>query len=248
MSLLFVSHSSEGDAGATRVAAFLDDRGFGSLFLDFDPAQGIPAGRNWERELYARLRQADAVVFLDSAASRQSQWCFAELALARAWGVPLFPVGIDGAPPHPLVADLQAVQLTEDGLERLVASLRLPGIHPARMFAWDPWRSPYPGLRAVDGEDAAVFFRPEGEIGELVERLRPSLRRRGASLALVGPSGSGKSSLVHAGLLPRLRRMPADWVVLPPVFPGDRPLEALARALPGDGLAERLRQAPDSLS
>ena len=38
--------------------------GITGLFLDFDADVGIPAGRNWEQELYAQLRRIDAVVFL----------------------------------------------------------------------------------------------------------------------------------------------------------------------------------------
>src|SRR3712207_8014730 len=48
----------------------------------FDPEQGIPAGRSWERELYAQLRRTDAVIFPASEASVASRWCFAELSLA----------------------------------------------------------------------------------------------------------------------------------------------------------------------
>ena len=95
MTLIFISHSSADDAEARHVADWLTARGFRALFLDFDPGQGIPAGRNWEQELYARLRQATAVVFLSSAASARSSWCFAELALARAMGVRVLPVRIE---------------------------------------------------------------------------------------------------------------------------------------------------------
>jgi hypothetical protein len=211
VTLIFISHSSADDAEARHVADWLTARGSRALFLDFDPAQGIPAGRNWEQELYARLRQATAMVFLSSAASAQSSWCFAELALARAMDVRVLPVRIESEARHPLIEDLQAVDLSRDGdtaLERLASSLRLSGLDPATMFDWDPARLAYPGMRAFAADDAAVFFGRENETNELIERLRSLLRRRSASLALVGPSGSGKSSLVHAGLLPRLRRLP----------------------------------------
>ena len=39
-------------------------------------------------------------------------------------------------------------------------------------------------------------------------------------MAVVGPSGSGKSSLLHAGLLPRLARSPERWLLVPPLLPG----------------------------
>jgi WD40 repeat protein len=236
-------------------------RGFRALFLDFDPALGIPAGRNWEQELYARLRQAAAMVFLSSAASLRSPWCFAEVALARAIGVRVLQVRLESDARHPLIEDLQAVDLAREGdaaLGRLASSLRLSGLDPVTMFDWDPTRLPYPGLRAFQPEDAAVFFGRENEINDLIERLRSLFRRGSASLALVGPSGSGKSSLVHAGLLPRLDRLPTEWEVLPPVIPGDRPVAALARSLAmrlsavftphsWHQMEERLRQYPGEL-
>jgi WD40 repeat protein len=259
MTLLFVSHSSDDNATALRVADWLAQQGFQSLFLDFDPGRGIAPGRNWERELYDRLRQADAVVFLCSAASLQSRWCFAELVLARAWGVRVFPLLVDGEARYPLLSDLQWVDLARDGdaaLERLVAELRVH-VNPATGFAWDDTRPPYPGLRAFQLDDAAVFFGRENELSELLGRLQTSLHRS-ASLTLVGPSGSGKSSLVYAGLLPRLRRLPGEWALLPAVTPGERPVKALARALargvsheqgPRDRseLENRLRQDPEKL-
>jgi hypothetical protein len=58
-------------------------------FVDFDPEQGIPAGRSWERELYAQLRRIDAVILLASEASVASRWCFAQLSLARSLGRPV---------------------------------------------------------------------------------------------------------------------------------------------------------------
>ena len=67
--------------------------GYASLFLDFDPEDGMAVGREWERELYRQLRAADAVVFVASRASVASRWCFAELTLARSARKPIFPGG-----------------------------------------------------------------------------------------------------------------------------------------------------------
>ena len=92
MASVFVSHSSRDRAATEGVVARLRAAGFAALFVDFDPEQGMPAGRNWERELYAQLRKTDAVIFLASEASVTSQWCFAELSLARSLGRPVFPV------------------------------------------------------------------------------------------------------------------------------------------------------------
>src|SRR5262249_2187012 len=62
-------------------------------------------------------------------------------------------------------------------------------------------RNPYKGLRAFEEADAADFFGRELLTRHQVERLRET-----RFLAVVGPSGSGKSSLVRAGLVPALRR------------------------------------------
>jgi DNA-binding SARP family transcriptional activator/WD40 repeat protein len=70
---------------------------------------------------------------------------------------------------------------------------------PARPAA-DGHLCPFPALRSYEAEDADVFFGFE----RLVERMRRRLAATGA-VVLVGPSGSGKSSAVRAGLLPVLR-------------------------------------------
>jgi hypothetical protein len=192
--------------------------GFAALFLDFDPVDGIPAGRAWESELYVQLRKADGVVFLASVVSVVSRWCFAEISLARSLGKPVFPLRLEAGVRLGLLSDVQWIDLSEGetAFSRLFAGLRRAGLDPTDSFAWDPNRSPYPGLESFSGDDAAVFFGRDDEIGRLVELLQPTLQRgAGRFVALVGPSGSGKSSLLRAGLLPRLERLNSRWVVLP---------------------------------
>jgi tetratricopeptide (TPR) repeat protein len=87
---------------------------------------------------------------------------------------------------------------------------------------------PYRALGVFREQDAPLYFGREASVDALLERLE-----RQAVVALIGPSGSGKSSLVQAGLVPRLRQAhpPAPvWEVL--VFrPGDRPFHRFAAAL-----------------
>jgi WD40 repeat protein/serine/threonine protein kinase len=84
-------------------------------------------------------------------------------------------------------------------------------------------RSPYRGLASFSTEDADWYFGREREAEAFANRLREH-----AFIAVVGPSGVGKSSFVKAGVLPRL----ADPLAI--VFrPGDRPIAALAAALSG---------------
>src|ERR687886_627929 len=248
MASVFVSHSSRDRAATERVVAQLRAAGFAALFVDFDPEQGIPPGRNWERELYAQLRRSDAVVFLASEASVASRWCSIEIGLARSLGRPVFPLRLQPGVGMPLLADVQWTDLgdAEAGLARLLAGLRSAGLDPADSFAWDPARSPYPGLVPFAPEDAAVFFGRRPETHRLGGLLPPAPQRGpGRMIAVVGPSGSGKSSLVHAGLLPRLARMPERWVVVPPLRPGRQPTLSLASAL-ARAFAARGRPRPAS--
>jgi WD40 repeat protein len=113
-----------------------------------------------------------------------------------------------------------------DALERLFAELRRP-LPPAT----SPPPCPYPGMTPFREADQDHFFGREAEQEELLERLR-----LGSFLAVIGPSGTGKSSLVQAGLIPALRRSglfgTAQWVTRT-FRPGERPLAALATALGG---------------
>lgn len=86
--------------------------------------------------------------------------------------------------------------------------------------------TPFPGLRAFREQDAASFFGRS----ELTDRL-DTLTRAAPVVAVLGPSGVGKSSLVHAGLLPRLRARPGTVVALARPAEAGTPLRSLALAL-----------------
>ena len=111
MASLFISHSSSDRDAAQRFGKWLRTEGFAALFLDFDPDQGIPAGRNWERELYAQLRKTDAVIFLASAASVTSRCGVVEVSLARSLGKPVFPLRLNDDARLELLDDAQWVDL-----------------------------------------------------------------------------------------------------------------------------------------
>jgi hypothetical protein len=221
--------------------AWLRSKNHQSIFLDFDPADGIPAGRNWEQELYRRLRVCRAVIVLLSEHWLASRWCFAEVTQARALGKAIFPVRIAACADVAVLGDVQQIDLTrdpDDGYRRLEVGLVKAGLDPREMFDWDPHRPPYPGLLALQEQDAAIFFGRDQEIGAGLDRLSRLRRMGGARLTLfLGASGSGKSSLVRAGLLPRLRRDPDNWLPVPPFRPQERPLDELALAL-ADRFAE----------
>ena len=92
-----------------------------------------------------------------------------------------------------------------------------------------PVESPYKGLRAFGEADAADFYGREALVGELVRALVDH-----RLVAVVGPSGIGKSSVVKAGLVPSLRGggLPGseEWLVTD-MLPGSYPYDELAAAL-----------------
>ena len=98
---------------------------------------------------------------------------------------------------------------------------RVPGMESAA-----PGEPPFKGLQSFDETDAEWFFGREAVIARLVDRLRSE-----PFLALVGASGSGKSSVVRAGLVPSVRGAGHKSHAGRHVFvitPGARPLESLA--------------------
>lgn len=250
MSALFISHSSADETLAGELKARLAAAGHRSVFLDFDPDRGIPAGRHWERELYAQLRACQGMIVLCTRASMASAWCFAEITHARALGKPLFPLKAHDGEITSLLADVQVTDLGRDreaGWQRLLAGLAAAGLDAGSLFDWDLTRPPYPGLLAFERADAAVYFGRDAAIQSMLETLNRLRRLGGARLVLLlGASGSGKSSLMRAGVLPRLSRDRVNWCVAPPFRPLARPLDGLAVALaelPGAGPWKPLRDA-----
>ena len=102
--------------------------------------------------------------------------------------------------------------------------------------------NPFKGLRPFREEDSAEFFGRDRIVAEVIGRLDA-----GAGLVgIIGPSGSGKSSIVRAGLIPALRDGAIDgsehWAIAQMV-PGARPFAELEAAL-----LRSSPDAPDSLS
>src|SRR5215469_6468801 len=94
-------------------------------------------------------------------------------------------------------------------------------------------RNPFPGLRPFCEDESHLFFGRESQVDVMVDKLA---RRR--LLAVVGTSGSGKSSLVNCGLRPALHgglmaSAGIRWCIVQ-FRPGNSPLCAMARTLAGD--------------
>jgi WD40 repeat protein len=105
-----------------------------------------------------------------------------------------------------------------------------PGDSPAAAIG----PNPYKGLLAFHEADSANFFGRSQDIQNLWERFRDLQNADVRLLPVYGPSGSGKSSLVRAGLIPKLGKHPLpgrDRARVAVLVPSEHPLEALATIL-----------------
>jgi WD40 repeat protein/DNA-binding SARP family transcriptional activator len=120
---------------------------------------------------------------------------------------------------RPAMADLVTLLLAE-----LTGELAEPGGGPP---------NPYKGLRAFEESDAGDFFGRSALVEQVLDRLRDD-GVRSRLVLVVGGSGSGKSSVVRAGLLPAVRRgdVPGSqgWFVTT-MMPGSAPFKELAECL-----------------
>jgi WD40 repeat protein len=234
MARVFISHSSRDNNHAADIKKHLWKEGVDTVFLDIDEHSGIQPGADWERKLYQEIDSAHAVVLVLTPAWLDSKWCFVEFAQARALGKAIFPVIVAPGGEKFFAPDIQHLDLRTDregGLARLSRAVSDLALDTQGGFAWDRNRPPYPGLLSFEAEDAAIFFGRDDDIRRLIERLNARRVQGGSKLVVVlGASGSGKSSLIRAGVLPRLARDKRNWIVLPPFRPRLDPTVELARA------------------
>ncbi len=94
----------------------------------------------------------------------------------------------------------------EDQAERLLRQWIEEHVLSDRAVSWpvEIKGSPFRGLDAFDTQHAAVFFGRSRDIARSIDALKGAAERGTPYLLLVGPSGTGKSSLARAGLVPRL--------------------------------------------
>lgn len=249
MARLFISHSSADNAAAQALALWLDEHGWNDVFLDIHAERGLVAGEKWNEALRAAADRCEAVLCLVSPAWLDSKYCQAEFQLAKWLGKHIFGVIVHPVPqvriPVEMTAEWQMCELVgsdrlrefevevlgqtaqvafrKAGLDLLRRGLERAGLD-TRSFAWppreEPGRSPYRGLKALEPEDAAIFFGRDAWIVRGLDRIR-GLAERGVEnmLVILGASGSGKSSFLRAGLWPWLLRDDLNFLPLPIVRP-----------------------------
>jgi WD40 repeat protein len=128
----------------------------------------------------------------------------------------------------------------ETAFRALVAAVQGVPLGPAVPIAPDATRCPYRGLEVFEEEHAEFFFGRSADVQRLLEKLKGT-----RFLGVLGASGSGKSSLVRAGLVPALNRGALTeggrWKVAL-MRPGAHPLDALSAQLVRLGVDAPMQQ------
>jgi len=225
---IFISYASADRPVAEEIAEWLRAAGH-EPFLDHDLRDGISVGEDWRQRLYRELRQVDAVVGVVTSSFVASSWCAAEVGIADALGCRLMPVRAEAGVVHPLMRDLQYADYQADPCQARDRMLQTVRLLEDGAGTWRVGENPFPGLEAFTAAFSRVFFGRAPEAREVGNRLR-ARGGTGGALAIVAPSGCGKSSLLNAAVVPLLSSDPG-WLVVPRLAPGSDPLPELARAL-----------------
>jgi WD40 repeat protein len=208
--MLFISYSSKDRTVAQELYDRLTRYGYRLPFLDYHPDGGIPGGTDWRRELRWQLRVAGSVIALCSENWKTSAWCSEELGTAHALEKPVIPLNIDGCELPSTIDSHQQINFVrrdEEAYARLWKALEAAESLPNQDFSWPRKECPYPGFAAFQEHHAGVYFGRESELRAFRSDHLTPMRDTGEPrlVFVIGPSGSGKSSFVRAGVLPRLK-------------------------------------------
>jgi hypothetical protein len=274
MAVLFISHSSKDDAVARALEAWLRAEGFTDIFIDHTSIVVGEKWAQALREASGTCRVVACLVTLPWLTSDEcfgeykAAWYLGKRIIPLFLLAPKAKLGADAKKRFADIrAEYQGLDLTpclksagldldaDQGVaERLAEGLRAAGalakvgLDP-EAFAIDRKLRPMPflGLASFGDEDAdaALFYGRSGEIAETLEELRQMrAKAERRPFVILGASGAGKSSLLKAGIIPRLRREAPAWLPLRAFRPGADPLlnfaESLTRTLADFGVSEAL--------
>ena len=215
---VFLSYSRADSAAAETLRARLKEAGL-NPFLD---RYGLPAGQPWQPWLEEHLTSSRALVVLVGPLGF-GEWQHREIQLGldrqtsaakTGQAFPVIPVLLpglanDAVPVGSFLSlntwvDLRPGLDEPEGLQRLVAGAQGRAIDSAAAEKLLACLTPYRGLLPFREQDAGLFFGRERFVEELVRKV--GQRSAANVVAVIGRSGSGKSSIVYAGLFPALRR------------------------------------------
>jgi WD40 repeat protein/ABC-type Fe3+/spermidine/putrescine transport system ATPase subunit len=233
---VFLSYNGADRAAVTRIAERLRQENL-EPWLD---RWNLTPGERWQHGLVEGLTSSRACAVMVGP-SGLGDWAREEMAVAqdraaKDRGFRLFLVLLPGAPDpfDPSLAflttrtwiDLRNGIADPDGIQDLISAITGVARRPPAIVEGAEAVCPYRGLEFFDEGHSEFFYGREDDTQRVIEKLKSS-----RFLAVLGASGSGKSSMVRAGVVTALRRgvLPGSegWPVR--VFtPGARPLSILA--------------------
>ncbi len=239
MTRAFISYSRRNTNFAERLARDLSDAGV-EVWIDF---RQIHAGELWKEEIRSGIERSEVIILVLSPDAVASEWVRYEIDYAREHKKIMLPVmavdsvtSLQGAESLKWLLDVHYIKFEVRYEQAFPELLRaLPGKRRVGAFdSVDPSKIPNPfkGLEAFQQTDASFFFGREQLVKKALAVLKPGRPKR--FLAVVGASGSGKSSLVRAGVIPQLRSgaFPGSETWRVAIFtPGEHPAQALATRL-----------------
>jgi hypothetical protein len=273
VSRIFVSHSSRDNRQAVALKQWLSGQRpelANEIFLDISAETGLRPGQRWKDALRQANDRCEAVICLLSRNWESSPNCKTEYLTAENLGKQILVARLEDLGDTDITSDWQRCDLFAEGtqteipvsggapvrlntaaLDQLKKAIEGTGIGPEN-FVWPPSgdrrRAPYRGWEPFEDIDAGVFFGRDAAIVRGTDDLR-AMRISGLKslFVVLGPSGSGKSSFLRAGLIPRLQRDDRHFRVLGIVRPERNPLtgeQGLAAAIHTARQALHLRGAP----
>jgi hypothetical protein len=227
MDRVFISYSRRNQAFAARLAQDLSDVGL-QVWIDL---REIQDNEDWRGNIRQALKTVDFLVACLSPSAIESEWVQYEIATMRERQRNIYPVIVEhSAAALPFSTAINFVGRYEQTLNELLTALTAErAVSAFDNLDTHQIPNPFKGLEAFQQIDAAWFFGREEVIRQAINQLRAT-----NFLAVVGASGSGKSSLVHAGIIPQIRQGVIDdsdqWIILS-LSPGAHPLNELAQRL-----------------
>jgi WD40 repeat protein len=241
---IFVSHAGADTQAAHELAVILRRNGL-EVWFDKD---NLPPGADWMADIQDAISRASAMVVYIGRLGIQA-WVDREVRFGLVRNtrdreafrfIPVLGEGADVERLPPFVQQHQCVDLRDsrrasEQIARLLEVLRKSStsdtaVPPEYWSTHCPFRS----LQSFVPGDSWLFFGRDRDTAELLTRLG-----RSPTLAVIGNSGSGKSSLIQAGLIPALRRgrflsgsHPVESWRIAVFRPSAAPFDYLAESLP----------------
>ena len=213
------------------------------IFLDIDSETGLRLGGQWGSQLVTSNSRCEYLICLLSTSWLESRECNVEFRTAEGFGKRILIARLENTSDTDVTSQWQRCDLFAGGaqttievpggqpvsfntaaLDQVKKAIEGTGVGPEN-FVWppreDPRRAPYRGWEPFEDIDAGVFFGRDAPIARGLDELRAMRFRllaqfsgRKSLFVVLGPSGSGKSSFLRAGLIPRLQRDDRRFVVL----------------------------------